>query len=113
MKCPLCGERVAEDDLFCGNCGYNLLQDEPDSDEPLASPESDEQEKPPALGAVLAGATETEEAFALATAGEDEMPPKESNTWKSFVIAAVVLLVVLCCCCSTAFALLVILGESA
>ena len=89
------------------------MQDEPDSDEPLVSPESDEQKKPLPLGAVLAGAQETEEAFALPTTGEDEMPPTENKTWKTFVIAAAVLLVVLCCCCSTAFALLAILGESA
>ena len=113
MKCPLCGKRVAEDDLFCGNCGYNLLQDEPDSDEASPAPESGEEGEMPVLDPVIEGTLEFEEAFALPTTGEDETPPKESKTWKTFVIAAVALLVVLCCCCSTAFALLVILGESA
>ncbi len=26
MKCPKCGKEVHDGELFCGNCGYNLAQ---------------------------------------------------------------------------------------
>ena len=26
MKCPKCGKEVNDGELFCGNCGYNLAQ---------------------------------------------------------------------------------------
>lgn len=112
MKCPLCGEKVSDDDLFCGNCGYNLIQNEPDAGESEMAAEADEK-APPGMGAVLAGASEAEDAFTLPVADEGEAPPKGGNVWKTVMIVAVVLAVLLLCCCATVSTLFYFSGEFA
>ena len=114
MKCPLCGKQVSEDDLFCGNCGYNLLQDRPEE----VAPEPVEAAAPGGAGpadippAKLPASGAEREGFALPTASEDDLASKGDRSWTRLVAIAIVLFVMLCCCCSAALVLLGWLGEA-
>ena len=97
MKCPLCGEQAAQDDLFCGNCGYNLLQDREETPEPEVAVEA-------TLGEVAEGAQATGEqpSSALPTATLTAAGPAakgKTSTW--LIVLVVAALLFLCCCCGS------------
>jgi len=120
MKCPLCGAEVSADDLFCGSCGHNLLQERPEAEEKAAPAEAPSGEAapsevpaepatlppvPPAAEPVPEKAPEAPR-FELPTTPAETIPPvptakAKDNTWRWILVIAVVLLVLLCCCCAT------------
>ena len=108
MKCPLCGETTSKDDIYCGNCGYNLSQDEPE-EEP--GDEAEEQRVDVGEGIPLVAALDDDESpFSLVDIDEDE-PAGPDKRWRTILIAAIVLFVVLCCCCSASLIILATMGE--
>ncbi|NLS78124.1 MAG: hypothetical protein GXY76_12780 [Chloroflexi bacterium] len=99
MKCPLCGQEAEQDDLFCGNCGYNLLQDREQA------PEESPAEAAPVPDAPVIGApssTPLEPSLPARTAvlpagAAGPGAKKPVSTW--LIVLLVALLVFLCCCC--------------
>ncbi len=106
MKCPLCGAEVAKDDLYCGNCGYSLMQDKGE-----APQEGDAPEATPAGGDSLA--TPAPEPFPqpAGPARGFALPPappaapsatgrKPLSPW--VIVVLVLAALFLCCCCAAA-----------
>lgn len=106
MKCPLCGATVEPNDLFCGNCGHNLVRDEPE-EEPAVSPE-------PVIKAEPESEPVKEKAFTLpvVSADKESDEARRERMWKWIAIIAIVLLVLLCFCCAASLAFLYWLGGS-
>ncbi len=132
--CPLCGAKVAEDDVFCESCGHNLLQEREQEGKSAAEaaavepvvPEGIEQavpvtpEETPTPAAPPTEAPAPEEApAAAAEEGRFPVPPAEGvgapardNTWTWIIVIAIVLLVLLCCCCTATFLFFYLLPAS-
>jgi hypothetical protein len=110
VKCPLCGEMTSKDDIYCANCGYNLLQDEPGV-EPVAEGEAERADV--GVDIPLVEAVEDDDSpFALVDFADEAEPQGADKKWRTLLIAAIVLFVVLCCCCSASLVFLSMMGES-
>lgn len=106
MECPLCGEPVAQDDLFCGNCGYNLRQDEPEPKEPDSPTKTVDEPLP------LVEAVDKDVADEFAIPEADETPPKKGGlNWRTLIIVAFILLFVMCCCSVVGLMMLGMMAE--
>jgi uncharacterized Zn finger protein (UPF0148 family) len=112
MKCPLCGEPVSEDDLYCGNCGYNLLQNRDDWDEKVTPKVEGEvssaEEEPTTASADVPEPSAREESIDLSLPTESHDRSSEpadvdrKRTWRVVIAVALFLLFLSCCCWITA-----------